>query len=274
VDLLVGTEGVVNGRVLRWDTVSESWSAEDDVYGAVNAFIKDDNYVYVNAGEFGHLYFYNGEKLIKPKRIPGEWSPTKKAKVNQSAVGYLLGIPVFGLSNVTGNPQLQGVYSLGRYSDDYPLALDLTFPVPSEEFEGVTIGAILVRGADIYVAWKDGEDVGIAKIDASNKYASAYIETTALSGSEDRHLLKTITETAVAYFLKPSNTGVTLSYKKAYENDFTVLASKDDTQRKLIYARLSVPKVANPQLKVGFIVSGNNAVEIEDVLTGLVISDQ
>ena len=66
IDALVGTrvEGRNLARVLRWDTASESWSAEDVVEeNGVNAFIRDDNYVYAQTGEFGKLFFYNGEKL-------------------------------------------------------------------------------------------------------------------------------------------------------------------------------------------------------------------
>jgi hypothetical protein len=115
-DMLIGTRFPNQNRasVKRWDTASESWSAEDQLdESSINAFIRDENYVYVQAGEFGRMYFYNGGQLLPYARIPGEWSPTKSGKLHPSAVARLFGVPVCGLSNVTGNPVLQGVYSFG-----------------------------------------------------------------------------------------------------------------------------------------------------------------
>lgn len=153
-DIIVGTIRNSNGRVLRWDTVSESWGAEDEVSGGVKAFLRDDNYVYAVCGDFGNLMFYNGEKLETYKKIPGEYSSTAKVKINPRAVGYFLDIPVIGVSNNIGNPVLQGIYSLGSYSSAYSKILDLTYPISSNNFSDVEIGSIIIDGADMYSSWK------------------------------------------------------------------------------------------------------------------------
>ena len=70
-DLLVGTKDVKSAWVRRWDTESDSWYTQDEVFETeIYAFIRDDNYVYVQAGDFGRMYFYDGEKLHPDTRIP------------------------------------------------------------------------------------------------------------------------------------------------------------------------------------------------------------
>jgi hypothetical protein len=266
IDALVGTkvEGRNLARVLRWDTASESWSAEDVVEeNGVSAFIRDDNYVYVYTGEFGKLFFYNGEKLEPFTRIPGDWSPTQRAVIHQGAVATHLGVPVFGLSNLEGNPALQGVYSFGSYSKDYPKVLDLSFPISSGAFDGVTVGAVLSVGADLYVAWKDANGAGVDKLDYDNKYGSAYIETMMLSAPQERGILKTALEACAYYASLPASSGITFGYKKKYEADYATLTPVTDAKVCAVKARESIPEVANLQLKFGFTASGNDAPEVE-----------
>lgn len=270
VDLLVGTRRPNRNKasVKRWDTTSTSWSAEDVIdESSINAFLRDENYVYVQAGDFGRFYFYNGEQLLPYQRIPGEWSPTKTGKVHPSAVAFLLGVPVFGLSNVTGNPALQGVYSFGSYSKDYAKVLDLSFPISSGNLASLDIGAVLVKGADLYVAWKDATSAGVDKLDYTAKYASAYIETMMLSGANERGVLKTSLEACAYYASLPANTGITFGYKKNYEANYTTIdAAKtlNNTKLSAIEARETIPEVSNLQLRFGFTVSSNNAPEVED----------
>lgn len=267
-DVLVGTkfENQNKARVLRWDTFSLSWSAEDILEEtAINAFIKDDNFVYASAGKYGRLYFYNGEKLEPYKRIPGEWGSTTNATVYPNATGFLLGVPIFGLSNVSGNPALQGVYGLGSFSKDYAKTLSLDFPISSGSFSGVTIGSILVKDSDLYVSWQDGSNVGVDKIDWSNKYASAYIETMTLHGGDDRSKFKTLARVWADYVSLPTDTNIEFSYKKRYEANFADLtAVKDDKLMQVRTDKGTVSEVLNLQLRFDFVVSNNDAPEIEN----------
>lgn len=265
-DVLIGTKRANKGRVLRWDTASESWSAEDTVEeNGVNAFIRDDNYVYAQAGDFGRLYFYNGEQLLPYQRIPGDWSPTSYGIVHQSAVAFFMGVPVFGFSSTTGDPTLQGVYSFGSYSKDYPKVLDLSFPVSSGALSGLEVGAVLVKGADLMVAWKDANGAGVDKLDYSAKYGSAYIETMMLSGPKDRGLLKTVLNACAYYASLPAGTGVTFGYRKAYETDYASLTPVTDAKLCAVKVKeATIPEVANLQLRFGFTVNANDAPEVED----------
>jgi len=266
IDILVGTRNVNKGRVLRWDGVSEGWSAQDDIdEQGINAFIRDDNFMYVQAGFYGRMYFYNGEKLDPFKRIPGDWSPTKTAKIRQNSTAFHLGVPVFGLSNVAGNPTLQGVYGFGSYGAGYPKTLSLDFPIPTNVFSGVTVGAICTDGADLYVSYKDATDVGVAKLDWSNKYNGAYLETTALISPKERSEFTNISGINADYVELPTNTNITLSYKKAYENNFISLTTTPLTKLKQIKARKTITDMANLIVKAQLTTSGNTTPKVENL---------
>lgn len=269
IDLLIGTyvaDTVNKAEIFRWDCESTSWTSSDTIEeNGINAFIRDDNYVYVQAGQLGKIYFYNGEQLLPYKRIPGDWSPTKTAEIYPQAVSTHLGTPVFGLSNLAGNPALQGVYSFGSYSKDYPKVLDLSYPV-SAGLSSVEIGAVLAIGADLLVSWYDGTNYGVDKLDWSNKYASAYIETMLLHFGEVRNFLKTALKFFANYALLPASTAVTFKVKKYSDDTYSsALTSVTDTKLRQVFAKLTVPEIATLQIRIDFTVSSNDGPELESV---------
>src|SRR3990167_576046 len=165
IDLLLGTyvaDTVNRTEVIRWDCVSATWNTSDPIEEVgINCFIRDDNYVYANAGLAGNMYFYNGEKLVPFKKIPGTYSSTAYGSVHPGASANFKGVPVFGFSNGSGNPAPEGVYSFGSYSRDYPKVLDLSWVISQDLTSGVEICAILVLGFDLMVAWKEGSNFGV-----------------------------------------------------------------------------------------------------------------
>jgi len=269
IDLLIGTfvsDYVNKAEIIRWDTYDEeSWQTDDTIEeNGINAFIKDDNYVYAQCGKYGRIYFYDGVRLIPYKRIPGDWSPTKYGEVYPQAVSTLLTIPVFGFSNGLGNPTEQGVYSFGSYSKDYPKVLDLSYPV-SAGLEGIEIGAVLAVGADLLVSWYDGTNYGVDALNWSAKYASAYIETMVLTAAEIRHFLKTAIEFFANYVSLPVSTAIEFKYKKKHESAFSAAVTVID-DIKLMQIRTkegTIPEVAALQMRIDFTVSVNNAPEVE-----------
>jgi hypothetical protein len=266
IDILVGTRVVNSGRVLRWDGVSEGWAAQDDIEEqGINAFIRDDNFMYVQAGFYGRLYFYNGEKLEPFKRVYGDWLPTQTAKINPNAVAFHLGTPLFGLSNVAGNPVLQGVYGFGSYGTGYNKSLSLDFPIPTDAFSGVEIGCMVVDGADLYVAYKDATDEGVAKLDWSNKYENAYLETTALFSPKERSDYSNTQGFNADYVELPTDTNITFSYKKAYEASFATLSNTNIAKLKQIRARENITDIANLIVKVALTVNDNDSPIVENI---------
>lgn len=233
----------------------------------VYAFIRDDNYVYAQVGDAGRMYYYNGEKLIPYQRMPGTWNPSSKGKINANAVGFILGVPVFGYSNITGNPTEQGIYGFGSYSKDYPKTLSLDFPLSTGVFADIEIGAVLTKGSDMWVSWKSGSSptYGVDKLDYSAKYASAYLETVMLSPVKNRTEFKTIARVQAPYASLPASTAVVLGYKKNYAANYATLTSVVDAKHATVKADKSVPEIGNVQLRMGLTVNGNDAPELEDL---------
>ncbi len=173
-DLLIGT--IINSKVTkaylyRWNTWSESFMNPDDVDEVgINAFIYGDNVTFVSAGIQGNLYYVNGSKLEIWKRIPGTYSPTSYGVIHPNAVGNLGGLMLAGFSNGLGNPTEQGIYVVGRNSRDYPIVLDLSFPMSPRissdlVLTDMEVGAIIVSGLNLYASWKRAKTITVTIAD-------------------------------------------------------------------------------------------------------------
>lgn len=266
-DLLIGTfiaNTVNRSEIFRWDTVSPSWNTSDVINEAgINAFIPDDNYLYVSAGQAGNLYYYDGSRLVPFKRIPGEYSSTKYNTVHPGSVANFMGRPIFGLSNGSGNPAKEGVYSLGSYSRDYPKVLSLDWVISEAVTSGIEIGAVLVAGFDIFVAWKNGSSYGVDKIDYTAKYASAYVETMMLLQSK-RDMAKVMAQVSAFYNSLPASTGVTFSYS-VNGAAYVAMTPVTNSLANEVISELSVSDIGSLQIKMAFTVSSNDSPAIEAI---------
>lgn len=274
-DIVLGTyisDDINDCSVFRWNTWGDSWYPEDQLpEPGVYAFLEADNYLLAFAGFSGSVYYYNGAQLEFYRRVPGEYTPTKKAVVHAGSTDMFKGnIPIFALSNSTGNPTLQGVYSLGRYSPSYRVVLNLEYPVgvtDAEDYpivEDVEIGALVVSGTDVYMSRKVGSDVGIDKLDYSNKTPIAYAQTR-LIGLSDRDLEKTFSNARVLYASLPEDTQIKIKRKINHEASFTELDQVVDTQRHEVRANQDDVDAFLAELRIECISSGNDAPEIEEI---------
>ncbi len=265
IDLLIGTfvaNTVNRTEIIRWDCVSTSWNSSDPIEEVgINAFIRDDNYMYVNAGRAGNIYFYNGQQLEPYKKVPGMYSSTQYGYIHPNASANFKGIPVFGFSNGTGNPAPQGVYSFGSYSRDYAKVLDLSFVISPDVTSSIEIGAIIVADFDLLVAWKSGSTYGVDKIDYTAKYATAYFETM-MQGQTERDILKTLREVSAYYNSLPANTGFTFSYS-VNGAAYVAMTSMTDAIINRVKSDGGPDSIGSLQIKVAFIVSSNNAPVLE-----------
>jgi len=272
LDILIGTivdVEVTRAELIRWDTVSTSWNSTDPIEEVgINCFIRDDNFLYVQAGRAGNIYFYDGLELVPIQKIPGEWTNVKYGEVYPDASANFRGIPIFGLSNSpeagnsTGNPAKQGVYSFGSYSRNYPKVLDLSWIISQDDTTAVEIGSVLVVGEfEIMVSWKEGANFGVDILDWTAKYASAYFETMMLF-QERRDVLDTLQEAAVYYAALPAGTSFTMSYS-VNGAAYVPFTSVTDSIINKVYADLSVGEIGSLQIKVAFGVSTNATPEME-----------
>lgn len=272
-DLLVGTyvaDTVTQTEIIRWNTYSVSFTTSDAIPEVgINAFIPADNFVLVQAGNQGNLYYYNGEKLEIYMRIPGDYSPTKYGEVYPSAVANANGQLLFGFSNGSGNPADQLIYRIARHSRNYPWIMDAPYPI-SERTEGalatvsISIGAILVVGNDIYVSWKNSAPYaptyGVDKLNWSAKLTLAYFETRVMALEREKY--SNFSKYIATYASMPASCSLSFSYNKNYAGYVAFTNEIDDTERNVVTVD-EVVEATTLQFKVAATVSSNTAPEIE-----------
>jgi len=224
-----------------------------------------DSLIFAQAGLRGNIYTYNGEALELFKKIPGDFTAAKYGQVNPGSVANIGGNILFGFSNGAGDPADEGIYRLGRAGGSYPYILDFPYPTSQRSgadfiLTGTDIGAILVDGDDLYVAWKETTNYGVDKIDASNKLSKGYLETRVMSAT--REPFSMFSKFLVAYEALPASTNIEILYDKNYTGSYTATTEVSDTARKLIYAEEGIE--ANVlQLKLLITASSNDAPTIE-----------
>lgn len=264
IDLLLGAKdnsGQEVAHLLRWDTVSPTWNSADDIpESSINAFIPIDNYMLVQAGGEGNLYFYNGSSLEKFKKIQGDYN-NKTMKVNNASVCQFLGRAAFGVSNVSGNPCKLGVYTIGQYDRNYPMALNLEYPISRGSVSGIEIGAMVSAGTLFCVPWKEGNIYGVDELSWTQKYQSAYFKTLQVSG--DRRKQKEFKEFNISYKEKPANTDISLNYYKNHSSSLGTITLIDQTEYNKM-SNLNSFEAGTASFKISFTVSGNNAPSVEE----------
>ena len=264
IDLILGTKetsGIETSRIFRWDTASPAWNSTDDIpESSINSFITIDNYVIAQAGHEGRLYFYNGSSLEKFKKIQGDYA-NKSMTMHPDSVCQFLGRGMFGLSNLSGNPCNLGVYSLGQYDRNYPMALNLDFVLSTGATSGIEIGALTSSGTLLTVAWGSGTTYGIDEIDWANKYGSAYFNTLQVGG--ERYTQKTFKEYNIAYKEKPTGTDIKLNYYSNFGSMGTITLTDKSGYNKL--TNMDTFEAGTAKFKVSFETSGNNAPSVEEL---------
>lgn len=271
-DLLIGTfisSNIVSTQIIRWNTWSVSFTNLDPIPEVgINCFLPTDNFVIVNAGTKGNLYLYNGSTLEPYKQIKGAWDfSTNKGVVNPNAGLNFNGLPLFGLSSVSGTPTNMGVYSLGRANRNYPIVLNCEQGISTTHLDNIEIGAIIGVG-DIYiVSWKDnnsGTTYGVDKLDLNNKYPSPFITTRVIM--VDRMTLLNYNVVNIGY--RTLNGQSFIIYKKVNNGTTDAIDSndcQDDSDRNIFMSEIDINNATTLQVKVSPTVSGNNAPEIEAI---------
>jgi hypothetical protein len=272
-DLLIGTyvaDNVTETEIIRWNTWSASFSVSDPIPEVgVNCFIDTDNMNIVNAGTKGNLYIYNGSSLEEYKVVKGVYTGTKKAYVHPNATFNFNGLPLFGFSNVSGNPALQGVYSLGRTNRNYPFVLNLEYPISTGNLSGVEIGSICPISADQFlVSWKDttgGTTYGVDVLDLSNKLATAWFTTRVFMPARTKVVRHGLLE--AAYRTLPASTGISFYKKMNAEASFSEITSKHtDARRMVVSTKVDINEASRGQVKTVLTSNANDAPEVELVL--------
>lgn len=270
-DLLIGTfvnNNVNQTEIFRWNTWSPSFTSSDPIPEVgINAFLDADNYIIVNAGTKGNLYLYDGNNLDLYKQIKGSWDSTKKAVVHSGAVFNFHNLPLFGLSQQSGDPAKLGIYSLARTNRNYPFVLNLEFIISSGNMANIEIGAIVGAGDVFLVAWKDttsGTVYGVDVLDLTAKYSGAYFITRVITLAREKLLNYGVVN--VPYRLKPTNTDIKIHSKINNGSMAEITDRLDDTGRQLVETKVDINEASKIQVKIEMTASANTAPEIESAI--------
>jgi len=264
IDLIAGTKdrsGIEQCKLFRWDTASPAWNSADDIpESIINGFITIDNYVLAQGGKGGRLYYYNGSTLEPFKKIKGDYS-NKSMKMNPDSTCQFGGLGLLGISNLSGNPCNQGIYSVGQYDRNYPMALNLEYVISHGSIQDIEIGTLCSSGTLLMVGWKAGTTYGIDEIDWGTKYASAYVKTIAIGGN--RFNQKEFKNFNIDYKSKPSGTDITLNAYKNYGSVAETITLDDQSD----YNKMSTDHSIEggvAQFKIGLTTTGNSSPKVED----------
>lgn len=220
--LLIGAKDHKRAEMFDWDLSSESydpvegWEERDIV-----AFLRAVGSTYIFTPET--FYWFREGLVDVAKELPSE--------VKHGAIDIWKRKILFGATN--------GVYSYHKKNKNYPVALNLEYtpsPITIANFDSksIEIGAVLGRGDDLLVSWKDGAEFGLDNVDTSNKAQAVYEGMMFDAGRpmEDKtfRFIKIVTNPL------PGSCSIKVKYKmnetgewvKAYQADESEAFDKDD----------------------------------------------
>lgn len=271
-DLLIGTyvsSNVLKTQIIRWNTWSVSFSISDPIPEVgVNAFLDADNIVLVNAGTKGNLYIYDGAQLEPYKQIKGDHTGTNKVKVLPNAVYNFNGMPLFGLSQVTGEGTLLGIYSFHRTNRNYERVLNLEYTISTGNKTNIKIGAIVPVSADQFlVSWVDntsgsavyGVDIVSLSVKATGYFITRVMYVNRQIGSVWGHAY-------APYRSLPSGTQIDI-YKNIDNAGFgSAEATTTDDERNLVATDAHLGDAHTIQTKTVLTPSGSASPELEAMI--------
>ena len=268
-DILLGTyiaDNVTQTEIIRWNGWGVSFTNSDPIPEVgINAFLPADNMVLVQAGKAGNIYYYDGQNLILYGKIPGTYSSTAYGEVYPDSVANKEGQILLGFSNGSGNPADQLVYRIAKYGIDFNYIMDQPYPLSERSgsdfvLTGLEIGAILVVGSNVYVAWKHGDVYGVDKT-STDKLDGSYLETRIIT--INREEFANFSKAVVSYVSLPANTDIDMYISRNYAAYGSVLSKVDDTDRKIIESKDEGVDFTTMQLKIKVTASGSSAPQIE-----------
>jgi len=272
IDILIGTRVTTSyssALVGRWDLASPAYSALDDIPEVgVNCFIPTDNFMFIQAGNQGRIYYYDGSTISKTRKLAGDYA-NKTMTIYPGSYASFRGVACFGLSNLSGNPCLEGIYTISQYDSNYPLSIVLEYVPSPNHLTAMEIGAIVSIGNSLIVCWKDstipaGITYGADNISWTAKYGSAYIKTLSIGG--ERRKKKTYQEYDVAYKSKPTGTNISLSYYPNFNSSDTAITLDTETDYNKMFSKTHF-EAGTVQFKLAFTASSNDAPEVEEFYT-------
>lgn len=234
-DVLIGTyvsTDVAYCRVFLWDTVSTSWSYEDEIFEiGVNCFVQLDNIIVAQCGTSGRFYYWTGSQMAYFGKISG----ITTALGEQKAVTYN-GRPLF--ANGTK------IYSIHKEDSGLPFAFAGEYTVTSGD-----IASIFVQGQTLLASTGDGAEK------KGTSYATAVIETPEAQGK--------VSEIRVKYDSYPAGIGISTNINGAGYVDKTPVVEPIE---KYVTFNGGLVDGIECQVKITLTPSGANIPKIKDII--------
>ncbi len=253
-NLLIGAKDSKKAELFEWDLTSESydpiegWEERDII-----AFLKGIGATYILTPDI--LYWFREGLTDIAKELPSE--------IRHGAVDIWKGKMLFGAIN--------GVYSFHKKNKNYPLALNLEYtpsPITIANFDtkSIEIGAVLGRGEDLLVSWKDGSTYGLDNVDPSNKADAVY---ESLSFDAEKPMTDKLFK-FIKIKTKPLPTGCSVKVKYRMDETTTWVETKMAENDAESFADVGETKTIfqiegqgeNYEVRVELYSNGNNTSEI------------
>jgi hypothetical protein len=202
-DVLIGTyvgTDVAYCRVFLWDTVSTSWTSEDEIFEiGVNCFLQLDNIRIAQCGTSGRFYYWNGSQMVYFNKIRG----ITTALGEQKTVVYN-GRPLFANSDK--------IYSIHREDSGLPYAIVAEYTATD------TISSLAVQGQTLLASVGTGVDK------RGTSLATAVIETPEAQGE--------VTTLEVEYDDYPEGVGIET---KTQNGSYVTQTPIVDIKKRVVY---------------------------------------
>ncbi|PIR59561.1 MAG: hypothetical protein COU68_04910, partial [Candidatus Pacebacteria bacterium CG10_big_fil_rev_8_21_14_0_10_45_6] len=198
-------------------------------------------------------------------------SSTNKAKVNTNCTYNFGGMPLFGLSQVTGTGVNLGVYSFHRTNRNYPYILNLEYKISTGNLTGIQIGVIVPISADqILVSWRDDNTSTTYGVDILNLTTKATAHFVTRNMMVDRKEGNNYGFVTVPYRSLPTDTSIKIYTSKQHAAFAgTADASTTDTDRLIQSTDAEMGEASVAKVKVELVPSGNTAPEVELAVIGV-----
>lgn len=281
IDVLIGTQEPENKAGLyRWNCSDDSWNGEDWVgERKIWALEMENNndVVYVFAGDYGNVYYYDGTRMVPLRKIPSDRSDGTWNEFDQYG-GHVIeslnfcGKAIFTMINDNSNslPASPGIYMWGSYGKDFQ-------PVPVKLFDFSDLGwnkmanmRIASDGTSIVAAIRYSTDGGtnwvnaVYKINFTTKYNGSYFVTRALRDADGS--VKNWSRVRILCSSMPYDCTITPYYRKKGDTDWT--ATSDTVTQFQLERDISLKHISTPELLLKFVftTSGHNTPEIDKIL--------
>lgn len=192
-----------DGYVYIWDGLSETINDSYPTEGGLNAIEYYQNKLLSIQGKNGVIYT-DTSPFNKKHQIP-KLEIRKYIEVFPGAITSWNNLIFFGISNSDSTNVTRGVYSWGsKQSEVFPDALNYAYTISTgNNGSTVQIGCVKGIGSDLYIAWKDGSNYGVDKIDETSSYAltgtyESMIEDAGSAGNQKAGVAVTVSHLPLA----------------------------------------------------------------------------